>query len=414
MKKIYIILFALLSMSTMFTSCSEEEPFSVASSSDDPRILDPIFPNRVNGELPVVANINRDANLNMKLTVTPADFTEVTWFIDGVEVAKGKTIDMNLKAGKYLFKVVATTVEGKSTSREGYVQVNALAGDPWATTKSFERIVAPKSQATLYGVNMNLVKSIVIDGKSITDVTFSEDHITYTVPEDVTEGEHRVVLVDAQGNEFGANTVKVTKSALVVSGAERTNANREWVMKGINLDRVVSLTLDGKSITEFTRKSASEIAIICPALADGEYKMTGKMDDGADVLFYNNEEMKSEQNVIVSSQTVLWQGHHYVSWDLPDSSPNKTFNLISTATFNTIKAGSIMRIHYSVNAADAYHQLRTVSGWWNDLPGSAVIEFQNDGVKELIITQDVLNAINEQSGFLCVGHGYYVDMITIE
>lgn len=414
MKKIYIILFALLSMNTLFTSCSKEEPFSVATADDDPRILDPTFPNRENGALPVVANFNRDARLNMKLTVTPADFTEVEWFIDNVVVAKGKEIDMELKAGKYYFKVVATTTVGKSTFREGYVQVNPLTGDPWAVTKSFERIVAPSSLATLYGDNLNAVKSVIIDGKSITDVTFDVDHITFTIPADVAEGEHRVILVDGQGNEFGANTVKVTKSALIVSGADRTNANREWIMKGINLDKIASFTFNSQNITEFTKKTAEEIAIICPALSDGEYKLTGKMADGTDVLFYVGDKTQSEQTVIVSSQTVLWQGHHYVSWDFPDGNPNKTFNLIPTDVFNSMKPGSILKIYYSINPAAEYHQLRTVTGWWSDLPGTSVIEFSSDGVKELVMTQDILNAIKDQAGFLCVGHGYYVDMVTLE
>ena len=92
MKKIYHILLIMLAMSFGLIACTEETPFSTATENDDPRILDPLFPDQVNGELPVVSNISRDANFSMTLTVTPADYTTVTWFIDGEEIQTGKGI----------------------------------------------------------------------------------------------------------------------------------------------------------------------------------------------------------------------------------------------------------------------------------------------------------------------------------
>ena len=170
MKKIYHILLIMLAMSFGLIACTEETPFSTATENDDPRILDPLFPDRVNGELPVVSNISRDANFSMTLTVTPADYTTVTWFIDGEEIQTGKEIDLALKAGTYHLKVTATTSIGKSTYREGLIQVNPLADDPWATEIGFERIITTGAKAQLYGNNLDKVNSIVIGGKTATDV----------------------------------------------------------------------------------------------------------------------------------------------------------------------------------------------------------------------------------------------------
>ena len=86
---------AILPISLLCISCSEDEPFSTVSPDDNPIILSPLFPDRVNGELPVVSNINRDANFKMEVTVTPADYTEVVWYIDGNEAAKGDSIDVS-------------------------------------------------------------------------------------------------------------------------------------------------------------------------------------------------------------------------------------------------------------------------------------------------------------------------------
>lgn len=418
MKKIYHILLIMLAMSFGLIACTEETPFSTATENDDPRILDPLFPDRVNGELPVVSNISRDANFSMTLTVTPADYTTVTWFIDGEEIQTGKEIDLALKAGTYHLKVTATTSIGKSTYREGLIQVNPLADDPWATEIGFERIITTGAKAQLYGNNLDKVNSIVIGGKTATDIAYTENgensYIEYTVPEGLADGTYRIILVDNGGNEYGGNKVTVTSDALITAGSERTTANSEWVMTGINLNQIESFTFGGQTVSSFIRQSETEIAFTCPSLEDGEYTLTGRATSGKEVMFYTTAGNITEQTVVVSSERVLWEGHHYVSWDLPDNNPNKTFNLIGKDVFASIKAGAVLSIYYSVNSADEYHQLRTTTGWWNDLPGTAVIEFQEDGVKQIQLTQEVLDKIQTEDGFLCIGHGYYVDRISVQ
>lgn len=418
MKKIYHILLIMLAMSFGLIACTEETPFSTATENDDPRILDPLFPDRVNDELPIVSNISRDANFSMTLTVTPADYTTVTWFIDGEEIQTGKEIDLALKAGTYHLKVTATTSIGKSTYREGLIQVNPLADDPWATEIGFERIITTGAKAQLYGNNLDKVNSIVIGGKTATDIAYTENgensYIEYTVPEGLADGTYRIILVDNGGNEYGGNKVTVTSEALITAGSERTTANSEWVMTGINLNQIESFTFGGQSVSSFIRQSETEIAFTCPSLEDGEYTLTGRTTSGKEVMFYTTAGNITEQTVVVSSERVLWEGHHYVSWDLPDDNPNKTFNLIGKDVFASIKAGAVLSIYYSVNSADEYHQLRTTTGWWNDLPGTAVIEFQEDGVKQVQLTQEVLDKIQTEDGFLCIGHGYYVDRISVQ
>lgn len=418
MKKIYHILLIMLAMSFGLIACTEETPFSTATENDDPRILDPLFPDRVNGELPVVSNISRDANFSMTLTVTPADYTTVTWFIDGEEIQTGKEIDLALKAGTYHLKVTATTSIGKSTYREGLIQVNPLADDPWATEIGFERIITTGAKAQLYGNNLDKVNSIVIGGKTATDIAYTENgensYIEYTVPEGLADGTYRIILVDNGGNEYGGNKVTVTSDALITAGSERITANSEWVMTGINLNQIESFTFGGQTVSSFIRQSEIEIAFTCPSLEDGEYTLTGRTTSGKEVMFYTTAGNITEQTVVVSSERVLWEGHHYVSWDLPDDNPNKTFNLIGKDVFASIKAGAVLSIYYSVNSADEYHQLRTTTGWWNDLPGTAVIEFQEDGVKQVQLTQEVLDKIQTEDGFLCIGHGYYVDRISVQ
>lgn len=418
MKLIDRIVTLLLPITLLLASCSNDSPFSVAGPDDEPHILAPTFPDRNNGELPTVATLTRDGNFSMELVVTPADYVEVVWYLDGKEVATGKSIDMPLLAGSYAMKVVVTTTQGKSTSRQGMVRVNPLPEDPWATKIGLERIVAPGSKAVLYGTNLELVSEMRIGETLVSEIELvtaeGENYLTYLVPLGLKDEEQRVVLIDAEGMEYGGDKVTVSSNALITAGAERTTANASWSMTGINLDKVASFTIDGNLITSFTEQSATSIAFVVPNIEDGEYLLTGQMSGGESVRFWKNGAISEENQVVVSSSQALWSGHHYVSWDLPDDSPNKTFNLIGKEVFAAIKAGAVMTIHYAVEPSAEYHQMRTTSGHWTDLPGTAAIEFSTDGFLEITLTQAMLDMIQEQEGFLCVGHGYYVDLITLK
>lgn len=421
MKKIYITLFALLAFGAAFTACTgEDEPFATVTANDEPHILDPIFPDRTNGNLATFANISRDVNLSMKLTVTPAEYTMVTWLIDGKKVESGtesdKELNIALKAGTYNLKIWAETVNGKSATREGLVQVNPLSDDPWATTLAFERIVAPGTKARFYGSNLEKVTDIVMNGKSINEVAYveseAEGYLEYSVPGDMEEGDFRVVLRDAEGNEYGADKVKVSKDALVISGAGRATAGMPWTITGVNLNNVASLKIGNETVSEFTAQTSQEVTFTCPQLSDGEYTMTGVNKNGEPVQFMASDATVTELTVTVSTEITLWEGHHYVSWDMPDGDPNKTFNLIPIEVFAGIKAGAVLRIAYSIEPTAEYHQMQPATGWWSNLVDK--IDFSEAGVYELTLTQEILDKIQAEAGFLCVGHGYYVDLVTLK
>ena len=399
---------------TAFAACTEKETFSTASGDDYPRIIDPVFPDWTDGVKPVVANISRDADFSMTLTVTPADYCTVRWYLDGEIVGEGKEIELGLMAGTYDFKVEVSTEAGYSTSREGLVQVNPLDGDPWADKISFERITAPGAAAVLYGNNLEKVSRIVIGSHTVTELTLIEGGLSYTVPADLEDGTYRIILVDTEGNEFGGDLLTVSSDVLITSGAGRTGAGKEWVMTGINMNKIASLTIGNRKVTEFSSQTATEIVLTCPELEVGEYILTGTASDGSAVMFYSESGNTTETTVILSSSTVLWEGHHYVSWDLPDDNPNKKFDLIEKDVFATIKAGSVLSIHYSLEPDAEYHQIQTNTAWWTELPGTAKTDLTGNGIHTITLSQEALDLIQAEDGFICVGHGYYVDMVTVE
>ena len=393
---------------TAFAACTEKETFSTASGDDYPRIIDPVFPDWTDGVKPVVANISRDADFSMTLTVTPADYCSIVWYLDGDIVAEGNTIDMNLMAGTYDFKVTVSTEAGYTTFREGIVQVNPLEGDPWADKISFERITAPGAAAVLYGNNLEKVSRIVIGSHTVTEPTLIEGGLSYTVPAEVKDGTYRLILVDASGNEFGGDLLTVTSEPMVTSGADRISKSKDWTMTGVNMDKIASITLGGRTVSEFKTQTATGIVMECPDLKAGEYTLTGKALDGSAVLFHTEAGITEEMKSTVSLETTLWSGHFLVdNWSV-------NFTEVTKDQFADIEAGSVLRVYYSLNTAAEYHQIRTTTTWWNDLPGTAQTDLTADGVFTVTLTQEALDMIQTQDGFICVGHGYYVDMVTVE
>ena len=325
MKKIYFMLLC-SSMAVTVTSCSDNDPFATATSNDNPHILDPVFPNRVNGELPVISEFNRDGSFSMTVTVTPAEFTTVTWNFDGQESHTGTAIDTTLLAGTYDVKVIATTVEGKSTFREGLVKVKPLDSDPYTSTVGVERIVASGGNATLFGGNLTNVKSLVIGGVTIGAQPAADGNsLNYTVPTTLADGSYRVTMVTSDGKMYGADKITISKQTMVVDAAIRSSAKAPVTINGINMENIASMTINGNTITEFAAQTATSVTFTCPDLEAGDYVMTAKTKAGDDVMFNINNAFVATGKLTVTSEKTLWEGHSYVSWELPDGDPNKIF-----------------------------------------------------------------------------------------
>lgn len=422
MKKIYYLLLALLVTSLTFTACTEDELIETVSESDFPMILDPVFPDRdENGNLPTVATLNRDQTYELTARVTPSEYVTVKWYIDDVEVLTGLEFSALFKAGTYNLKIVATSTNGMSTSREGLLQIDPLDTDPSTTTVGSERIVAAGSKARLYGNNLNLVKYVVIGGQTSDEVTYVEADgcIEYTVPEGLANGEYRVLLGDEDGMEYGGNKVTISSSSLVTGGATKAYLGEEWVLTGVNLDQIQSLTVGGKTITTFLRQSKTELVLECPDLAAGDYTLTGQTAAGS-LEFYTAEGNVTEVTVSISEmtgKTVLWEGHQYISWDLPEGDPGHQFNIIPDlipleSYQDVLKAGSKLKLSYTLEPTAEYHQLQITYLDWD--PRLATVDFTADGVYEFEITQEILDAIPSEGGLIIVGHGYYLDMVSVE
>ncbi|MDN5553080.1 hypothetical protein [Prevotella sp.] len=415
MKKIYFMLLAVLTMAVTVTSCSDNDPFATATSNDNPHILDPVFANRVNGELPVISEFNRDGSFSMTVTVTPAEFTTVTWNFDGQESHTGTAIDTTLLAGTYDVKVIATTVEGKSTFREGLVKVKPLDNDPYTSTVGVERIVASGGNATLFGGKLTNVKSLIIGGVTIDAQPAADGNsLNYTVPTTLADGSYRVTMVTSDGKMYGADKIAINKQTMVVDAAIRSSAKAPVTINGINMENIASITINGNTINEFVAQTATSVTFTCPDLEAGDYVMTAKTKAGDDVMFYVDKAFVATGKLTVTSEKTLWEGHSYVSWELPDGDPNKIFQSTVSSMFENVKVGAHVRVYYSLKSSDSYHQIQLMTPSWTILSVGTKKDIAADGVWEFVLNDNDRNLIMNQGALAIGGHGFYVDRVTVE
>ena len=209
-----------------------------------------------------------------------------------------------------------------------------------------------------------------------------------------------VVTPAADDPALGTNTVELW----VAPGAETTIHNCK------NLGTVTKVMVGGKEVAFEILEEGTAMKLTAPAdLENGDYAIT--LVDGDGVEFPGGT-IKVTSEPKPSMENVLWEGHHYVSWDLGKDDPNRIFNLITKDQVAKWKEGQTLRVYCSMKDDDEYHQIKLATGWWTDL--TSPYEFGEGNVVKFELTQDTLDKMAAEEGFICVGHGYYVDKVTIE
>lgn len=240
-----------------------------------------------------------------------------------------------------------------------------------------------------------------------------------TIDQALPVGEHelKIVATTTKGKST-SRTLKVTVTPAADDPALGTNASELWVAPGSettihnckNLCTVTKVMVGGNEVAFEILEDGTAMKLTAPAdLENGDYAIT--LVDGDGVEFPGGT-IKVTSEPKPSMENVLWEGHHYVSWDLGEGDPNKSFNKITNDQVAKWKEGQTLRVYCSMKDDDAYHQIKLATGWWTDL--TSPYEFGEGNVVKFELTQDVLDKMAAEDGFICVGHGYYVDKVTIE
>lgn len=240
-----------------------------------------------------------------------------------------------------------------------------------------------------------------------------------TIDQALPIGNHelKIVATTTKGKST-SRTLKVTVTPAADDPALGTNASELWVAPGAettihnckNLGTVTKVMVGGKEVAFEVLEEGTALKLTTPTgLENGDYDIT--LVDGSGVQFPCGT-IKVTTEPRPSMENTLWEGHHYVSWDLGDGDPNKTFNLITKDQVAKWKEGQTLRVYCSMKDDDTYHQIKLATTSWTDL--TSPYDFGKGNVVKFELTQDALDKMAAENGFICVGHGYYVDKVTIE
>lgn len=411
MKKIVYILMALLLVANV--SCRKQEPFATAEAGDSPRILNTDIPESSGGVAPRLLSIDRTSNFNFTIIATPVQHVTVRWFIGDKQVAEGTTIDLPLDPGVYTFKVVVTTVQGKETSRTFTVGVRAVATDPVATLGS-ARMMGPGSVASISGTNLDQVAKLYLGETELTPDAVAADKIDFTVPVGMAAGTYGVYFEDAQGARYKAvydsgqgdysdYTIQVSANPLISGSSFRGKPGAAVTLNGVNMEKVATLNAGDAALT-ITDKTATSVTFTAPA-AVGTYVLSGKVADGSAILFDGQE----SASLVISSEEIVWSGSFNVSW-------GSAFQELKTTMLAKLSIGNIIRAYVNGEGQGCL-----CTAWWTNIitggsgdTGRGDTPIHGEMVLEATVTQDVLDRISTQDGFLIVGDGYTLTKVTIE
>ena len=118
---------------------------------------------------------------------------------------------------------------------------------------------------------------------------------------------------------------------------------------------------------------------------------------------------------------VLWEGDWFVSWHYLDSdtenAAHREWKQLSQTTFAGLEAGTTLYFllgakPISIEGSDPYTAFKFDDGWWTSLPGHGQVDFVNDTVATLVVTEEIKVLVAER-GFAIHGHGFSVKKVSL-
>ena len=361
MKTKNIMLLIAMAAATILTGCQPEAPFDTQSPDDAPLILTPY--NESGTGTFTYDLVNPDTPLYDSVTVTPSKYTTINWYLDKYLVYTGTKIDMCFPAGNYNLTIEAVTQAGLRTERTGTVTVHPYDYDPYSAAPAAGRHIAPGVETTIEGQNLSKAKAIVIAndifGSEVVHTitpTYQEDGFLKFILPDTEDGTYFLLLQNADGKLYGADNIDVHNGAVALAGFAEMPAGNEWVITGVNLQKVVKVKVADIEITDL-QVTDNSVTLTAPALEVGEYALSMFNEDGSAVLFITNEGAVEQVKTIVPSETTIWTGPVTIDW-------NADLVKVEASAMAAVPVGATIYVYFEVPEAE-YHAMRVTTPWWD-------------------------------------------------
>lgn len=411
MKTKNILLLISLAAATIFTGCQPEAPFDTQSPDDAPLILTPY--NESGTSTFTYDLLNPNTPLYDSVTVTPSKYTTINWYLDQELVYTGVKIDMCFPAGTYALTIEAVTEAGLRTERTGTVTVHPYDYDPYSAAPAAGRHLAPGVETQIDGQNLSKAKNVIIStdifGGDIVHTitpTYQEDGLLKFILPDTEDGSYFLRLQDADGKIYGADNIHVHNGAVALAGFAEMPAGNEWVITGVNLQKVAKVQVGDIEITDL-QVTDNSVTLTAPALEVGEYTLSMFNEDGSAVLFITNEGAVEQAKTIVPSETTIWTGAVTIDW-------NADLVKVDASVMAAVPVGATIYVYYEVPAAE-YHAMRVTTPWWDVdlLPQVDGMENQPNPYG-FPYTAEGKEAVDRTGAMSVVGFGLTVTKITFK
>lgn len=260
------------------------------------------------------------------------------------------------------------------------------------------------------GYALNVVEKLTFPGSiEVTDFTVNADgtELSVTIPAETYTGS--IALGQVSGLSSNTPEMKLPMAEVTsVSPSEELKAGDVVTIEGINLDRIVSVTLPGNNTldkSEYTQ-SATQITFTIP---EG-------MGDGAVTLTQH-----AKYSVTTPKLKMHQEGEEYTIWTGKTTIGNWDVSMSELAyggfDWTEVKAGQILTAYLTMNEGAEYAQIRFGNGDWGALPSTSdVINIDPSDEKiSITLTEEDLDQLqhNEHNGLVLCGANYTVTKVTL-
>lgn len=319
--------------------------------------------------------------------------------------------------GKLYVTVPATATDGSASlfhSNGEFVNVDYTIVHPTITKVSPLELYAGDEPVIVEGTDLDLAVKAQIGPKEVEIASKTET--TVTLATNVTSVGGYITLTLANGEIVGSTQEVVMKyhsKVILTSRPAAQHIGQEVVLKGQSLDLVETIFIGETKVTQYGLRTPEEIRFLMPWCKVGSYELKFQLYDG-------DIEIQPDPIEVLLEQAIkdIWTGSVTIgNWD--GSMGNLSWGGYD---WSTVSAGTELIVHYLINPAGDYHQIRAGNGSWTGLPtwktlpgsdGDGNVPVTEDGYLSIKLTDADLNELVNNGGLVLCGAFYTVTKVQL-
>lgn len=180
-------------------------------------------------------------------------------------------------------------------------------------------------------------------------------------------------------------------------------------IEGANLAGIQQVIIGGKEVPATSTETS--VTFDVPELEAGEYQVvvaTADMKYGCGKVTVSPEKWV-EPGIV---EEALWEGSCNINWG--DSNVN-----VPAEAFAELPVGTVIKVHYTMNADAEYYNFRVTTPWWGDNASDDIVPqcdltADSPNPYEIVFDEHAKALIEERGGMLIVGFGFTVTKVSYE